>query len=483
MLGSEIVWNGVPFGFIRGLNSHLPVYNFRHTSAVKIEADEETGLSKVTGRELQTCELTIRATDLPSMPSELRANPMLTFRALDLLKGVSGGIFVASGVRATLSQTALDALQTSDWRKIFSLEGATELGKQLLFGSRLGGCQFMLTKVELEAQGTHANGKIYDAFIHLGFVEDAAQSQTGGLVVYVNDKDVTSSIALHAGTYESHAEGEADSLSLTFADTKDQWQHWKPSDSGDTVKVTDGALNTGKMYIDKIEPVNGKYRLVAYSIPKKMWSKRSESYSSLSLPQLASRIAKRHSLEAKLYSVPEVACAYAQQRSESDLAFLQRQCERAGCAFLVFDGKLCLYSQAAIEGREPSKTLTPDFSASVKVTSDAQAAYSSIELRNGTYTGTARDSGVTTGKELREVVTASWANQNDANAAAAARLRQINKGTQCAEAEMPIQRQLAAGSVVRLICKGWAGSAFIYRCRHDLGEKRSKIWFRKPLSF
>lgn len=483
MFGASIVWNGLPFGCVRLKNTHLPVYSFHHEAGVKIEADEETGMSKVTGRELQKCEVSLRAVDLPNMPSELRANPMLTFRALDALKGFSSGLFVAGGLSATLSQAALDALQTSDWRKIFSIGGLVELGKQLLFGSRMGGCQFMLASVGLEAQGAHSHGKIYDAFINLSFVEDAAQSQTGGLQVFVNDKDVTKSIALNAGVYEMHAEGQANALTLTFADTKDQWQHWKPSGEKDTVKVIDGSLNTGKMFIDKIEPIDGKYRLIAYSVPKKMWTKRSETYTKISLQQLATRIAKRHGIEAKTYDVPEVPCAYAQQRSESDLAFLQRQCERAGCAFLIFDGDLCVYSQAKIEGREPSKTLTPDFEAEVKTHTDSQASYSSVEITNGNLTGKASDSGVNTGKVYRARVNEAWANQADANKAAAAQLRALNKGTQGVEVDMPIQRQLRAGSVVRLICKGYSGSAFVYRARHNLGEKRSHLWLRKPLTF
>lgn len=483
MFGSEVIWNGVPFGYLRGVNMHLPVMSFDLNEAVKLEADEETGMTKVTGRELQTCEFTVHAVDLPNMDDAIRANPMIIFRALDMLRGMSGGIYLADGASATLSRALLDALQTSDWRKLLTVDNALELAKSLLIGEKMGGVEFLLHSVTLDAQGTHANGKVYDGLITLSFTEDAGQSQTGGLIVYVNDKDVTSSIALHAGLYETHAEGQADCLIMEFADTKGEWAKWKPSDQGDTVKLTDGAIRTGKMYIDKIEPQGGTYKLTAYSIPKKLYSTKSRSFTAASLPTLAQKIAKEHGLECKSYNVPEVALSYTSQKAASDLAFLQRQCEKNSCAFLVYNGALCIYSQAYIEGREPTKTLTPDFSAEFTVTSDAQAKYASCELRNGTYTGTASDSSVTTGKVFRESVTSAWSSQADANAEAASRLRTLNRGTTTAELDMPIQRQLMAGSVVRLICKGWTGSAFVYRCRHDLGAKRSHIWLRKPLSY
>lgn len=485
MFGAEVIWNGVPFGFLRGMNLHLPVESFDLEESVKLEQDEETGLTKVTGRELQQCEFTVHAVDLPNMDDDIRANPMIIFRALDQLRGMSGGIYMADGASATLSKALLDALQTSDWRKMLTADGALELAKSLLIGEKMGGVNFMLHKVTFDAQGTHANGKVYDGRITLTFTEDAGESQTGGLIVYVNDKDVTKSLALHSGLYETHAEGQADCLIMTFADTKGEWAKWKPADGdkSDTVKLTDGAIRTGKMFIDKLEPQGSTYKLTAYSIPKKLYSKKSRSFTALSLPTLAQKIAKEHGLECKAYNVPEVAISYTSQNAQSDLQFLQKLCEQNACSFLVYNGALCIYSQPYIEGREPTKTLTPAFSAEFTVSNDAQARYASCELRNGTYTGTASDANVTTGKVYRESVTSAWGSQADANAEAASKLRMLNRGTTMAELDMPLQRQLMAGSVVRLICKGWTGSAFVYRCRHDLGAKRSHLWLRKPLAY
>ena len=482
-LPTQVIWNGVPFGFLRGYNTYLPVEKFTMRAGVKIEADEETRLSKVTGRELQEATIVIRATNTDIVDKKCTADPRLTFEALNLLKGLSGPIFITAGVSATLSSQLLDALQTSDWRKIFSVNGAVDLAKSLLIGNQMGDVDFMLTSVDMDATGIHPNGEIWQSTITLNLTEDAGQRQGGGLVVYVNDKDITNKIAVHACTYEMHAEGTADTLEIVFSDTKKEWDKWKPSDKGDTCRITDGAVDSGKMFISRIDPQNGTYKLTASSVPKTAYKVRSRSFNKLSLPQLAAKIAAEHKLKCKTYSVPETAVEYTAQQGISDLAFLQRECDRKGCSFLVFDGTLCVYSQSYIEGREPSKTLTPGISSSANVVSDAQSAYSSCELRNGTYTGTATDPAIHTDKIFRESVTDAWQSQADANAAAASRLRLLNKATQRAVLEMSTQRQLTAGSVFRLVCKGWAGPAFIYRIRHDLLKKRSKIWVRKPLSY
>lgn len=480
---TQIIWNGIPFGFLKGFGMYLPVQAFSMKTAVKIEADHETGRSKVTGHELQECNITLRAVNADCVDKKLSSNPRLVYEGLKLLKGMSGGIYISAGVASTLTDALLEALQTSDWQKMLTLDFAASLAKSLLFGTQVGDCDFMLTGVEMEATGIHPNGEIWEANITLTLTEDASQRQTGGLKVYVNDKEITESISVHGCVYESHAESCADTLEITFADTKNEWANWKPSDQGDTVRVTDGSLDTGKMYIDRIDPKDGTYTLRAASVPKKMYAVKSRSFEKTTLPRLSSKIANEYGLDCKTYSVPEIQLAYLTQQGLSDLAFLQKQCDNAGCSFLVFDGALCVYSQSEIEGREASKTLALGMNDTCEVVSDAQSAYSSCELRNGTFTGSASDQSVTTGKVFRETVTASWASAADANSAAAARLRQLNKGTQRAEIEMGVQRQLAAGSVVRLVCSGWIGSAFLYRVRHDLLAKRSKIWARKPMTF
>lgn len=477
MLGAQVMWNGIPFGAIPGPNTFLPVQDFSLSTRVKTETDEETGLMKVTGRELQECCFSLRVQRLAG------ADPRATFALLDALKGKSAGVYLARGASSTLAATALNALQSSDWRQLLSANATLNLAKSLLLGARVGGCPFMLTTVAMDAQGIAANGDIYDALLTLSLTEDAGQRLTGGLRVYYNRQEITERIQVTGCLCEMHAEGEPDSLQLAFADTKKQWADWKPSAQGDTVRITDGALDTGELFIDALQPADGRYRLHAYSVPKSAYTIKSRSFGSLGLPQLARKIAGDNKLSLKLCDVPETRTAYSQQRGKSDLAFLQEACARSSVSFLVYNGTLCLYGERAMENRDPAKTLTPTARDTFSVTDDRQAAYATCELRNGRYTGSARDSAVTTGKAYRETVQAAWAGQAEANAAAAARLRQLNKRCKRAKLEMGLQRQLAAGSVVALGCKGWSGKAFVYRIRHDLLNKRSTLWLREPLPY
>lgn len=477
MLGSQVIWCGIPFGAIAVKGLFLPVQDFTATAAVKIETDEETGWTKVTGRELQECCFSIRALTVAG------ADPLSTFHLLDAMKGMSGNIYVTSGASISLTTGLLDALQTSDWRNIFTVDSDIDLINGLLSGAKIGEVAYMLTAVEMDAQGIASNGDIYDATITLSFTEDAAMRQGGGLAVHINGKDITSSISVQTCTYDMNAEGEADCLRMIFSDPTGVWEKWQSKKDGDMARITDGAIDSGAMFIDTLKPKDGAYELVAYSTPRSAFTKRSRSFNELSLPRLAAKIASEHKLKVKTFSVPETRVCYTQQRGMGDLAFLHEQCKRAGAAFVVFDGTICLYGQKAMEEREANYTLTLGATDKFTVTEDKQSAYSAVELANGSYIGKANDSAAAGDKMYRETVTAAWAGQAEANAHAAAKLRELNKGGKRAELETSTRRQLAAGSVVRLVCKGWMGNAFVYRIRHDLLAKRSRIWVREPLSY
>ncbi len=477
MFGIQLIWNMIPFAPIPGPNTFLPIQRFQTSSAVKLEADDESGETKVTGRELQTASFSIR------VQSVAGADPRLTFELLSALRGQSSGIYIANGLSSTLAIAALDALQTSDWRKLLSVGTVEDIAKGLLMGNKIGGVSFMLTAVSMDVRGVTGAGHIYDAEITLSFTEDAAQRQTGGLVVYFNDKDITSSIAVSSCVYDQHAEGEADSLQIIFADTKKEWEKWKPNPQGDFVRITDGALDSGKMYLDTLKPESGKFKLQAYSTPKTAFSTKSRSFKDANLQQIARKIASEHNLTAKAYGVPEVKMKYIQQKGQNDLAFLHSICKQHGVSFIIYNGDICLYSQKYIEGMDAVRTITPASTDHYEVKDDKQAAVATVELRNGTFTGRATDASIKTGKVHRETVKAAWANESDANAAAKAKLRELNKGSKTAMLTMSTQRGLAAGSVINLLCTGWAGKAMIYRIRHNLQKKTSDIWVRDILSY
>lgn len=474
MFGTQVIWQLIPFGPIPG--NFMPVSEFSCSAGVKLEDDHENGTTRVIGRELQTCGFSIHVSKATG------GYPRITYELLDKLKGVSAPLFISSGSALSLANNLLDTVQTSDWKNLLTLEGAAGLATSLLLGSKLGGVSYMLTSVEMQANLIAADGDIIDADIYLSFTEDAAQRQPGGLKVYINDKDITSSISVSECLYEMFAEGQADTLKLKFADTKKQWVGWAPKES-DIVRITDGVVDSGKMFIESLKPECGAYTMTAYSVPKKAFSKRSRSFENLALSQIAKKIADEHGLDLKTYGLSDQKFKYVQQRGVSDLVFLAERCRLAGASFLVFNKILCLYDEKTMENREAVKTLMLGPSVETKFTDNSPSAYSSAQVSNATETGKANDKNVTTGKTYMQTISEKISSAADMNKLTKSLLRSVNKKAKSGEICMSAQRELAAGSVVNIIANGWAGKAFIYRCRHDLQKKKTRFWIRQPLDY
>lgn len=482
MFGANIIWNGIPFGPLLMGHTFWPVSDFACSAGVKLEDDDENGQTRATGRTLQTCGFSIRVT------RNTGGYPRLVFDILDKLKGMSSPLFISNGVTLSLANNVLDMIQTSDWTKITSLEGAASLAASLFMGSKLGGVSFMLTAVEIQSEHIGADGELLTADIYLSFTEDAGQRQPGGMKVLINDVDIMDSISVTDCIYEMHAEGQADTLTLKFADTKKQWVGWKPKQDekgkrGDLVKVTDGVINTGQMYIESLKPENGAYVLTAYSVPKKAFDKKSRSFEKLPLSQIAKKIAGEYGLELATYGLRDQIHPYVKQNAKSDLAFLNERCRLAGAAFLVFDGKLCLYDERTMENRDAVKTLTISPTAEAVFTDDSHEAYTSAQVTNSDHTGTASDPHVQTGKTYLLSLPEKVSSLADMNRLSQTVLRGINKKKKRGEIFLSTQRELAAGSVINLIANGWAGKAFIYRCRHDLKAHKTRFWVREPLDY
>ena len=78
--------------------------------------------------------------------------------------------------------------------------------------------------------------------------------------------DITRKVAINRCEHETYAESHADTLLLRFSDAASKWDGWQPR-RGDKVQVTEGAANTGTMYISGLTAQNGLFTLRATSMP------------------------------------------------------------------------------------------------------------------------------------------------------------------------------------------------------------------------
>ena len=168
-------------------------------------------------------------------------------------------------------------------------------------------------------------------------------------------------------TYTDSADGEADDLQFTLHDRDGHWSSdWRPS-KGTKVKCTavcrsweepgrDLKLLCGEFTIDEIEysgpPTQVRIKALTSAMTTGLRdSRKSRAWQNSSFRTVAGQIAQEHNLELQYDGDP---CSFERkdQRSDSDLGFLNRQCRENGFHCKVHDGKLVIRDGRKAEMQE-----------------------------------------------------------------------------------------------------------------------------------
>lgn len=370
-----------------------------------------------------------------------------------------------------------------EYKKWESMLG--QYGPLRIAGSRFGPANFQLRKAEISNAALDAQGRIRRGTITLNFVEYADPTSSGDMQIIYQGKDIYPDISVKACEHDMYAESQADSLVLRFNDTSHLWDSWSVEQES-TIEVIEGTARTGKMYIYDVTPQNGVYTLKAFSIPPTSKNRTSKSWEKVHFRQLCKEIAQRHGLDYEEHGVTDQLYNYVTQNNLPDFVFLEQRCKLEGCSFLVFDGKLVVYSEKEIEATSPQMLLELNTDATFNYSDNTAKSYKSAEIVNGTRVGTYSAASESGSRIFHKNITIPMNSAAEANRFAKNLLRMENKNQRTGVIEWDIQRDLAPGSMLQLKtfgAKSWDGYAFVSRIRHNYLTEKSKIFIRKPLSY
>lgn len=294
--------------------------------------------------------------------------------------------------------------------------------------------------------------------------------------------DITESVSINRCYHDMYAAGRADELRLRVNDVDNLWDKWGPA-VGDELKVDYGTISTGTMFLVSSTPRNGTYDLCAWSAPASGYEAQSKAWQQVHLLQIGAEIASRNGLSFASYGVEDRLFPYLLQGGQSDFAFLQRICTLEGCAFLVYDKKLILYSEPYMEAVAPSEVLAVTIDGDYEYTDRRAELYGSCIITGGNYSGEF-DSGNGVGRVLRPETPPNISSDEEAARYAKNLLRAANKDGCAGFVRSRILPGYAAASTVALEnarAPSWDGPVFLDHVRNDYGAGKSKIFFRRPL--
>ena len=180
-----------------------------------------------------------------------------------------------------------------------------------------------------------------------------------------NKKDITKDVSNYVINieYTDFEHGQSDEISITFEDSEKLWQNaWIPS-KGDSLRLFIGyegekLLNCGLFEIDEIEfetpPDTLIVKAIATGIKKPLRQNNSIAYENKTLKQIASEIAKRHSLKL-VGSIEDVKVERITQNQERDLTFVKKLAEQYGYIFKITEGNLVFYKTEKLVNANAAK--------------------------------------------------------------------------------------------------------------------------------
>nr|DAO71126.1 MAG TPA: tail protein [Caudoviricetes sp.] len=170
--------------------------------------------------------------------------------------------------------------------------------------------------------------------------------------------------------YTDNAEGRSDDVRITLEDRDLKWLEGKAAlpEQGHEVDLTIllehwesnsdmQSYHVGKFVIDDItinQDAACTVTIGAVSMPADEGFNsvpRSESWSNVTLKQLAQEIMARYGMEKLFWYGEETVLEAVEQENESDSAFLKRLCDKQGLCLKVYKTGLVIFSKKVYEGR------------------------------------------------------------------------------------------------------------------------------------
>lgn len=299
--------------------------------------------------------------------------------------------------------------------------------------------------------------------------------------LFYNGVNITDSVSVNRCYHDMYAGGHSDTLHLRVNDPENIWDTWAPA-ANDEIRIDYGDISTGTMFVSDIVPSNGFYEISAQSAPRSAFDRQNKAWQKVRLLQIGEEIAKRNGLTFNSYGVEDRLYSYLSQ-ADGDLRFLNHLARLEGCAILVYDRNLVMYSEQEMEANQPSESIVLTADTDYKYTDRSAGLYGTCVVQSGMYSGEfSLNNGAS--RILMPDVMPVAGSDDEAARFAKNILREANKDCYVGYLYSSIMPGYAPASMLKLTnerAPSWNGNVFITHIRNDYRNDKSKIFFRKPL--
>lgn len=273
--------------------------------------------------------------------------------------------------------------------------------------------------------------------------------------------------------------GRSDSLEIEFKNAA-SWYRWKPEED-DRISVSHKGYDSGVMYVNRVIPSDGKYQIVAASLPCAARKKEYRSYSDKTIEEIMRICANVSGMNYGLYGIDgETNIPYIEQDNESCAAFLQRLLELEGATLKCVNGKYAAigieYAQNRVSNQQAAITAKQKGFQYIRNGS----AYRSLTVRTPYASATAEDASVPLTHASLAINSLPVMNSIQAGRWARGKLLSLNRQCECIKMNNDYNPGLTALSRVDFSGGTDADGAWLVDdVEHDLVNETTKTTLRR----
>lgn len=297
--------------------------------------------------------------------------------------------------------------------------------------------------------------------------------------IYYQGTDITGFVLVRKCIAEDASDGRCDSLELEFENAA-SWYDWGPKED-DEISVYHDGYDTGIMYLNTILPENGKFRILATSLPCKAREKTYRSFYKKSIEDIMYSCAMTSGMGYQIYGIDSKAVIpYIQQENESCAAFLSRLLKWEGACLKCVNGR---YVAIGINwAQEQAVNQTIEITAKQPGINHAKNGMQIKELRLETPYGSARAEDLAVGSKHNAMTICNIPAHSNIQAGRYARGLLLHINRKCESLDIQSEFNPGFGAMTRINIEGSTdaiGEWIIEKAVHDFKNMTSTAKMRR----
>lgn len=173
--------------------------------------------------------------------------------------------------------------------------------------------------------------------------------------IYYQDTDITSDVQIK-NCIVNDTVNRCDGLLLEFENAA-SWYAWGPQEN-DRIRALHNGYDSGEMYISRILPEDGVYRILATSLPCTARVKGNQSFCNQTIETIMRQCAMASGVGYQIFGIdPNLKTQYIEQSDEEKAAFLARFLTLEGAVLKCVNGRYTAIGIQYAQDRSPAQTM------------------------------------------------------------------------------------------------------------------------------